>query len=189
MRGAAVLTAASFMLPILALGWVGYLQWTGNVHVVEAGAVYRSITLAPTQLADVLATEHIRTVLNLRGANLYKEWYEKETDVLDRAGVQLINLPLKSSEEPSDALLSQLVAVLKDAPRPLLIHCKAGADRTGLASALYELLVVGKPAAVAAEQLSFWYGHFPWLTSDTGATDRTLWRVAAPPSPLAASTR
>lgn len=187
LRGAAVLAAGCVVLLVLALGWLGYLQWTGNVHVVQEGAVYRSNTLAPAHLADVLATEHIRTVLNLRGANTGEEWYQKETDVLNRAGVQLINVPLKSSEEPSDALLSQLVTALKEAPRPLLIHCKAGADRTGLASALYELLVVGKPADVAAGQLSFWYGHFPWLTSDTGAMDRTFWRVAAPPTPLAST--
>jgi protein tyrosine phosphatase (PTP) superfamily phosphohydrolase (DUF442 family) len=125
LRGAAVLAAGCVVLLVLALGWLGYLQWTGNVHVVQEGAVYRSNTLAPAHLADVLATEHIRTVLNLRGANTGEEWYQKETDVLNRAGVQLINVPLKSSEEPSDALLSQLVTALKEAPRPLLIHCKA----------------------------------------------------------------
>lgn len=32
--------------------------------------------------------------------------------------------------------------------------------------------------AVAVEQLSFWFGHFAWLESDTEAMDRTFWHMA-----------
>jgi hypothetical protein len=53
--------------------------------------------------------------------------------------------------------------------------------RTGLAAALFELTVMHKPAEIASGQLSFRYGHFPWLMSETDAMDKAFWRVAAPP--------
>ncbi|MEM7191154.1 MAG: protein tyrosine phosphatase, partial [Pseudomonadota bacterium] len=37
---------------------------------------------------------------------------------------------------------------------------KSGADRAGMASALYLILHEGRPVSEAREQLSIWYGHF-----------------------------
>ncbi len=48
---------------------------------------------------------------------------------------------------------------MRDAPKPLLIHCLAGADRTGLASALYVAGVEGRGELAAEWQLSIAYGH------------------------------
>jgi hypothetical protein len=39
------------------------------------------------------------------------------------------------------------------------MHCKSGADRAGLMSALYLLIHKQMPVAVAREQLAFKYGH------------------------------
>jgi protein tyrosine/serine phosphatase len=99
--------------------------------------------------------------------------------VAQRAGVNLVSLKLRADREPDSTTLHRLVEVLRTAPTPLLIHCESGADRTGLAAALYELVVLSRPAETAEKQLSFRYGHFPWLTSPTGAMDRAFWRVAA----------
>jgi hypothetical protein len=41
---------------------------------------------------------------------------------------------------------------------PALIHCKSGADRTGLAAGIW-LLLQGRPVAAALAQLSLRYGH------------------------------
>jgi len=55
---------------------------------------------------------------------------------------------------------------MRDAPKPLLIHCKAGADRTGLASALYLGALEHQTRETAGWQLSILYGHIaiPWLS-------------------------
>ncbi|MBK8025175.1 MAG: tyrosine-protein phosphatase [Chloroflexi bacterium] len=58
-------------------------------------------------------------------------------------------------------------------PKPTLIHCKAGADRTGLAAALF-LMSQGTSFDQAAQQLSLKYFHFPWLGSPSVAMDQTL---------------
>ncbi|MDF2117927.1 tyrosine-protein phosphatase [Roseiarcaceae bacterium H3SJ34-1] len=171
MVGAAMGVAAGMAL------WAGYLQLTGNIHEVEPGVLYRSAQLAPDRLDSVIQGRHIRTVLNLRGAFPGKRWYEAEAAAVRDAGAQFISLPMSANTQPDAALLASLVQTLRTAPRPILIHGNSGADRTGLASALFELLEEGKPATEADNQLSFRYGHFPWLTSRTGAMDRTFRQV------------
>jgi hypothetical protein len=60
-------------------------------------------------------------------------------------------------------------------PKPMLIHCWGGADRTGLASALYLYGVKHQGSDQAAEQLSWRYGHLPYLWwSKTRAMDNTF---------------
>ena len=70
--------------------------------------------------------------------------------------------------------VNQLVAIMRDAPKPILIHCKAGADRTGLATALYLSRVALLSEKEAESQLSIRYGHvgIPYLSA-TYAMDRT----------------
>lgn len=159
--------------------WAGYLQVTGNYHVVEPGLVYRSNTLSQTQLRQVIERDRIRTILNLRGAARGQQWYDDEAAATQELGVTLIDLPLNDGQIPGDDQLAQLIEVLRTASRPLLIHCRAGADRTGLAAALFEFLVAGRSANDAAGQLSFAYGHFPWLGSRTIAMDAAFWNVVA----------
>jgi hypothetical protein len=52
--------------------------------------------------------------------------------------------------------------------RPGLIHCKSGADRAGLAAALY-VLIEGGSSAQALAQLSWRFGHIK--QSNTGILD------------------
>ncbi len=158
--------------------WAGYLQSSGNFHVVEPGLAYRSNTLGTAQLKDVISANQIKTIINLRGGSTAEQWYRDEALVSDAMGVTMIDIPMSDSRVPETATLKTLVDALEGAPRPILIHCKAGADRTGLAAALFEYLVAGRSAEEAAAQLSLLYGHFPWYPSQTGAMDKTFWDVA-----------
>jgi uncharacterized protein (TIGR01244 family) len=167
----------------MTLGWAGYLRVSGNFHVVEDGAVYRSAQLSGAQFASRIQENGIRTIINLRGNNAGRPWYDDEMRVSDAAGIKHVDFPISAGREPTDDQITALTALLAESPRPILIHCEAGADRTGLASALFELLVAKRSAEAAAAQLSFRYGHFPWLGSSTVAMDRTFLRVARPASP------
>jgi len=168
-----------------AAGWAGYLRLSGNIHTVDPGVAYRSAQLSPSQLADLVKERHLRAVINLRGASPGSRWYDDELAVTTQAGVQHFDLHLSANAEPNDSLVAQLRRFLREVPRPFLLHCEGGADRAGLASALYDLDVLGLAPEVADQQLTFRYGHFPWLTSRTGAMDRTFWRIAdARPSSL-----
>jgi len=173
----ALIWVAAIAVPILI--YAGGLSATGNIDTVVAHQVYRSATLGPADLRAVIREGRIRTVINLRGANPAQSWYQDDVRVTREENVRLIDLPLSAIHVPSPALLAQLIEALKTAETPMLIHCSSGSDRTGLAAALYELLVLKQPASVARQQLSFYWGHFPWLGSPTTAMDRTFDSVVA----------
>ena len=159
-----------------AIGWAAYLRLSGNIHQIGTHEVYRSAQLSASAFETVIEEHAIKTVINLRGSQQNAAWYDAERATTQRRGVTYIDLPLSANEEPDDTKLDLLITTMRDAQKPLLIHCEGGADRSGLASALYRRFVEGAPYEKAAEELSFRYGHFPWLTSRTGAMDRAFAR-------------
>jgi protein tyrosine/serine phosphatase len=54
----------------------------------------------------------------------------------------------------------------------VLIHCKSGADRAGLASAIWLMVMEGRPVEEARAMLSWRYLHLRW--SRTGVLDLVL---------------
>ena len=72
------------------------------------------------------------------------------------------------------AQIDRLLTLLTQADRPLLLHCRGGADRSGLTAALYVAAVAKLGEHAAERQLSIWYGHvgLPHLSS-TYEMDRT----------------
>ena len=72
------------------------------------------------------------------------------------------------------AQINKVIGIITNAPKPILIHCRAGSDRTGLISAVYLYVVAHKSYKKAADQLSIKYGHFPYLGNDTIAMDKSF---------------
>jgi protein tyrosine/serine phosphatase len=69
-----------------------------------------------------------------------------------------LTLRLGSLSPPED--IEALVAQLEEGPYPMLLHCRAGADRAGLASVLYLMVVEHKTLDEAtAAELTWRYGH------------------------------
>lgn len=149
------------------------LQWTGNFHTLVAGEVYRSAQPSSRSIAAYSKAYGIRTILNLRGES-HARWYRDEAAAAQRNGIRLINFPMSSSSAISLKQTEALMAILRDAPKPLLIHCKAGADRTGLVSTIYLQQIAGVDEETAEWQLSPIYGHvaLPYF-SPTFAMDET----------------
>ena len=111
--------------------YFGYLQVTGNFHTVVAGEFYRSNQPTPARLTAYKKQDGIRSVLNLRGAHPGEAWYDQEKAAAQRLGLKLIDFKMSDHEILSPARVAALEAVMAQAPKPLLVHCKAGADRTG----------------------------------------------------------
>ena len=160
-------------------GWAGYLRLSGNFHAVDEGAVYRSGQLSGTQFSARIRENGIRTIINLRGNNAGSSWYDDELKASEAAGVGHVDFPISATHALTDQQITQLAGLLTTSPRPILIHCEGGADRTGLASAMYKYAVDGSPPSEAAAQLSFRYGHFPWLWSGTNAMDVSFARAVS----------
>jgi protein tyrosine/serine phosphatase len=176
----------------LAGAFYAHLILSHNFHVVSAGHAYRSGQMDGPTLTRVIQEDGIKSILNLRGH--YDEgWYRAETNVSQQLGVQHYDLELDATVELKDSELDQLTTILNAAPKPLLIHCKNGADRTGLAGALYLYSVEGKPADEAAGELNFFSGHIPYLFwRKTVAMDNSFERYVkshAPSQPTGAVAR
>ncbi len=183
---AAAVALVAVLVTVFAGGFAGYLRLTGNFHTVSDGALYRSGQLSGTQFTDRIRQHHIRTIINLRGNNAGDRWYDDELKASAGTGVQHIDFAISAGRELTDDQVRALAGLLATSPRPILIHCEAGSDRSGLASALYKLLIEHRPPEDAAAQLSLRYGHFPWLGSRTMAMDRTFARIVSRASPAPA---
>lgn len=144
-----------------AISWAAYLRLSGNLHQIGTSEVYRSAQLSASGFESVIKDHNIKTVINLRGAQQNSDWYDAERATSAKRGVTYIDLPLSANEVPDDAKLDHLIATMRDAEKPLLIHCEGGADRSGLAAALYRRVINDETYEKAAEELSFRYGHFP----------------------------
>lgn len=149
------------------IAFLAYLHVSGNFHAVSAGQVYRAAQLSPEQLARWQAQHGIASVLNLRGENAGRDWYDAEVAASQNLGLTHIDFRMSAGKALRGPEALRLIEVMRDAPKPLLIHCQAGSDRTGLASALYVAGIEGGSEAAAEWQLSLRYGHFgiPWLSA------------------------
>jgi protein tyrosine/serine phosphatase len=152
-----------------------YVHGGGNFHEVKKGILYRSSWLGATGLEKAIADHGVRSVLNLCGEQPGEAWFDGEVKVARRHGVDFRSLSFSAKQELDAPQVRNLLAVLRTAPKPLLIHCRAGSDRTGLACAIY-VASAGGSYREACEQLSLYYGHFPFWGSPTVAMDNTLER-------------
>jgi len=166
------------MAPLVLIGYQA--AFTSNFHEILPGQFYRSAQLAPGELERRIDQYGIRTVVNLRGTKVNPGWYDDERRVAASRGIELVDFPMSSSQRLSPERALALVDLMKKAPKPILIHCLSGADRTGLASVIYLNQVAGMDEETAEWQLTPLYGHFgiPFL-SPSFAMDET-WEELEP---------
>lgn len=124
------------ILLFIALIAITIINIHDNIHTVLPGQVYRSAQLNPPTLSKVIQKYQIKSIINLRGKNPTFKSYQDEINTAINLHVQHFDLRLNSHTLPTAAQLQQLIKLLQTAPRPLLIHCRSGADRSGLASAI-----------------------------------------------------
>jgi hypothetical protein len=147
----------------MALGALVYFYkplFTGNFGVVDPGQVYRCAQ-PKAGLARLLDQSHPGSILNLRGGSLNDSWYAAEWKASQERQIDFYDLPLSAVRRPKRRDLLCLLDVMEHCRYPLLIHCKSGADRTGLASALYLMARRGEPPDQAIRAFSYAHGHFP----------------------------
>jgi uncharacterized protein (TIGR01244 family) len=162
------------MLPAGAAGHFGWLQASGNFHVVADGKLYRSAQPSADDLAAYAKTYGLKSVINLRGAHPGERWYDDEVRASSELGLRHVDLALSARREVTPAQLASLRKAFSEASAPILVHCKSGADRTGLAAGLYLLDMERLPTDAPAAQLSIRFGHWPQLGSGSAAMDRTF---------------
>ena len=170
--------AAALVLALVL--YLAVLHGTGNFHTVIAGELYRSAQLDPDQIEAQHTAHGFASILNLRGPAPGKDWYDAELAASARLGVTHADFRMSARQVLEPERVQELIALMRRLPKPLLIHCQAGADRSGLASALYLAAIKGRPEAEAGAQISIRYGHFSIRNWSAAYPMDLTWQGLAP---------
>jgi protein tyrosine/serine phosphatase len=143
---------------VLGLSVAAVMKWYPNFYTVIPNQVYRSAELTQSQHQHYFNQYRYKSILHLESANNSKAWYKIEKAMVKKHHLQYYALPMDAHGLPTRTELKQLINIIQTSPKPLLIHCKQGADRTGLGSMLSVLFLTGHPYDIAKKQVSLKYG-------------------------------
>jgi protein tyrosine/serine phosphatase len=164
-----------------------------NFHWVVPGEAARAMQAWAGGLRPFLKQRGIAAIINLRGRNDDLGWWKKETAIANGAGIAHLDAMLDSRRLPTREMLVRLIESFDTAPRPFLLKCSGGQDRTSFAAALYLIHRGGWQAMTQARAqfARFPYLHFPkphqrWLRSfldfaqeDAGGAPLAGWIAAS----------
>lgn len=143
--------------------------WWTNLEQIAPG-VWRGNHPPPHRFRQ-LPKLGIKTVISLRGAS-DTPFNREEVALCKELGLTFVTISLSARGAPKQKSVLQLIDTLDAAERPLFFHCKSGADRAGLASAIYMITQEGAAAEDALKMLSARYLHLKG--TGTGVLDRFL---------------
>jgi protein tyrosine phosphatase (PTP) superfamily phosphohydrolase (DUF442 family) len=150
--------AALLLCLTLVLWFVGAIG--GNVREVDPGRLYRSAQLSGATLERTIRSYKIASIVNLRGKDPGDPSYDSEMSLSKEFSLRHCDISLSAYHLPPPAELAKLLNAFDSMPRPILVHCRGGSDRTGLASTIYENLYEKIPLDQAeSSQLTWRYGH------------------------------
>ena len=141
-----------------------------NFYQVSDG-LFRSSQPSPRQLKKLKQKYGIKTIINLRGENGLAA-FKLENEACQKLNLNLVNYRLYSRNPPQLDEITGLIKIYQSVEYPALIHCKSGSDRTGIAAALYRILILNEAVKSAATELHWSFGHIK--TSHTGVLDYFL---------------
>jgi tyrosine-protein phosphatase SIW14 len=85
-----------------------------------------------------LAQLGIKTVIDLRQIGEHSQADEQK--VVSDLGMRYVSIPMAGMSTPKDDQVTAALALLSDtAGGPVFVHCKRGADRTGMVVAVYRI--------------------------------------------------
>jgi protein tyrosine/serine phosphatase len=159
-RKSRISIAVILTLLLLSAGYL-YVEESHNFHPITEGEAYRSAQLDREEFEYYIKRYNIRSIINLRGENPQAPWYQEELGISAERHIKHYDVALSSSHEPTEEDVRKLIEIFRTAPRPVLIHCLAGADRSGLAAAMWKVVIDKEPKSEAERQLSILYWHLP----------------------------
>src|SRR5579863_2881874 len=124
--------------------------------VVQAGKIYRSGQISRHLVKQVLEANNIRTVVDLTFDNREDVNQAAELAAIAELGIERKLCPLDSDGTGDPHIYALAVAAVAASARegkPVLVHCIAGAQRTGGVVALYRLLIEGRSPAFVLEEM------------------------------------
>lgn len=156
-------------LDMLLLDHLIFRLFFPNRHRLSPEA-WRAAQPLPHQIHDI-ARRGVKTVVNLRGQP-GSSTYAYEEAACREAGLKLVDFRIRSRAAPTRAEVLAARDLFATLEYPVLFHCKSGADRVGIMSALYLHTRHNVPIEQARHQLSLRYGHI--RQADTGILDHVF---------------
>lgn len=125
-----------------------------NYHKVSDD-LYRSAQPNRKEM-HLLELNGFKTIINLR--NLLNDHRE-----IKKTGLSEIHLPMRAKKVDYDDILNTMRAI-RDAQKPVLIHCRRGSDRTGCMVAFYRIVFQSWSKEKALEEFrNEEYGYYEQL--------------------------
>ncbi|OGW80535.1 MAG: hypothetical protein A3G33_09455 [Omnitrophica bacterium RIFCSPLOWO2_12_FULL_44_17] len=119
--------------------------------------------LLQEDVAPYLKEMGVKTVLSFHDDRTIAK---DEESFLKDSGINMVWLPLQGFDRPSDDLTEKALKLMSTSElQPVLVHCKRGAERTGLIVGLYRIKYQKWTAEQARQEMKtfgfreFWYGH------------------------------
>lgn len=140
------------IIAVIGLGiWIWdatkYRFFPKRFGVVEQGKIYRSGQLHPALVEKTLRKYGIQVVISLTGDVPQDPFQAAENTAVEKLGLEFKRFPLMGDGTGDlDSYVKAIEAVIeaKEEGKPVLVHCAAGAQRTGGTFAFYRLLVEGR---------------------------------------------
>ena len=130
-----------------------------NFGIVEASEIYRSGRLTPRVFRKVVGENKIKTVLDLGAYVPGSPEDRREQRLAEEFGAQRFRFTLHGDGTGNPNYYVQALRLMSDPEaQPILIHCAAGAQRTGVLVLLYRHIIQGQELAEAYPE-SFRYKH------------------------------
>lgn len=129
--------------------------WTNQFEV--APGVWRSNHPTHKRFAKLKA-QGFKSILNLRGSGGAAH-YLTEKESCAKLGLTLVDVRLNARNAASRENIQAVIDAFRSIEKPFMMHCKSGADRAGFASAIYLMVIEGRPVSEARRMLSLRFWH------------------------------
>jgi protein tyrosine phosphatase (PTP) superfamily phosphohydrolase (DUF442 family) len=110
-------------------------------------------------MAAIAKRYGIRTIVNLRGCSDGEPWYADESRATQDLDLNQEDIGFSAGRLPASCEVRHLIEALDRTDYPILLHCRQGKDRTGIAAVVVKLLQTDATVAEARHQMGLRYGH------------------------------
>lgn len=123
---------------------------------VVPGKVYRSGQISRFLIGDVIERNGLRTIIDLNGFDPDDADQRAEVEASEEKVVRHLRFPLRGDATGQIERYAGAVQAMVESEQqggPVLVHCAAGAQRTGACISFYRLLIRHDPAADVYREL------------------------------------